>query len=433
MFLLLLSLALITSFPALVVAIQVLAAAVYRFLPTTGPNVSAETLQELTCAVVIPARDEGHVIEGTLDSLLPQLGSHDRLVVVADNCQDATVEKAQSRGVIVLERSEPHKIGKGWALAFGRDYLRDCPPDLLIMIDADTSVCSDFLYQSKVHAMDSDRPLQATYILSQTREREPVEHLSMFAFYVRNYLRPLGMKRLGLPCLLNGSGMILPWSIAESAPLAGGHLGEEYRLGIDLALQGQPPAFCPEALVIGDMPADLEVAGLQRRRWSHTQLAVMRSEIPRLVYDFLSHRRFSSLALACDLLVPPFTVLLPLIGLVTSACLVYSWVSSQSLPLVVAFSNIVLLAATLVLASTLHTLGHRHASVLLHIPKYLLRHVPHTLAYFRRPHTTWTKTPRQQKPRDSAQIHDEASEAAKVTPTRSSKRGDRLTRSVSRP
>src|SRR5436190_22026448 len=58
-----------------------------------------------SCAVLIPAHNEAAGIGTTLQSLLPQLGPPDRILVVADNCEDCTATTARSYGVSVVERS----------------------------------------------------------------------------------------------------------------------------------------------------------------------------------------------------------------------------------------------------------------------------------------------------------------------------------------
>src|SRR5687767_2590188 len=55
--------------------------------------------------VLIPAHNEQLVLAETLAALLPQLGTQDYCLVVADNCDDATADVARSAGVRVLERS----------------------------------------------------------------------------------------------------------------------------------------------------------------------------------------------------------------------------------------------------------------------------------------------------------------------------------------
>jgi cellulose synthase/poly-beta-1,6-N-acetylglucosamine synthase-like glycosyltransferase len=233
-------------------------------------------------------------------------------------------------------------------------------------------------------------------VTTDDRDAEPVDYVSSLAFTVRNDVRPLGMKVLGLPCLLNGSGMSLPWMVAADAPLAGGHIGEEYRLAVDLAMRGYPPMYCPSAVVKGPLPKAKETAIHQRRRWTHTHLTTIREQVPRLLANFLTSGRFTSLALAADIVVPPLTLFL-LALIVTVLLAVANFViSGSTLPLAIASTCFVAFLATLLLVSAMFSselFSRRNMSGL---PRYFVRHLPHGLDYFRQPHTRWTKTPREQ-------------------------------------
>src|SRR5688572_14528989 len=74
-------------------------------------------------AVLIPAHNEQAVISATLSSLLPTIPANTRVLVVADNCTDATAATARELGAEVVERQDRHRRGKGFALDFGIRHL----------------------------------------------------------------------------------------------------------------------------------------------------------------------------------------------------------------------------------------------------------------------------------------------------------------------
>jgi cellulose synthase/poly-beta-1,6-N-acetylglucosamine synthase-like glycosyltransferase len=74
-------------------------------------------------AVLIPAHNESAGIKFTIEDIKQQLGSRDRLVVVADNCTDDTAAVAAASGAEVSIRNDTTKIGKGYALDWGIDHL----------------------------------------------------------------------------------------------------------------------------------------------------------------------------------------------------------------------------------------------------------------------------------------------------------------------
>jgi len=113
-------------------------------LPDRSPKNSTEIeANALKLAVLVPAHNEASEIGITLENLLPQIKNNDRLIVIADNCTDNTALVAQECGVVVIERNNPEKRGKGYALDYGLSLLESDPPDIVIIIDADCSTESN--------------------------------------------------------------------------------------------------------------------------------------------------------------------------------------------------------------------------------------------------------------------------------------------------
>ena len=91
-----------------------------------------------SAVVVVPAHDEAMVIGDTLRRLNSALGDGMRVLVVADNCSDVTAAEARRLGVEVLERHDSERRGKGFALAFAADHLASHPPEVFMVLDAET-------------------------------------------------------------------------------------------------------------------------------------------------------------------------------------------------------------------------------------------------------------------------------------------------------
>ena len=90
--------------------------------------------------VVVPAHNESVRIARSLASLrgLDWPQERFRIVVVADNCTDATAGLARAAGARVLERNDDTLRGKGYALRCAFDYSRDCRwADAVVVVDAD--------------------------------------------------------------------------------------------------------------------------------------------------------------------------------------------------------------------------------------------------------------------------------------------------------
>jgi cellulose synthase/poly-beta-1,6-N-acetylglucosamine synthase-like glycosyltransferase len=192
--------------------------------------------------------------------------------------------------------------------------------------------------------------VQALYLMRARPGAGLRERIAEFAWRVKNQLRPLGALRLGAPCQLMGTGMAFPWPLIADAPLASGHLVEDMKLGIDLALAGRPPRFEPRALVTSRFPEPGAATTRQRTRWEHGHLATLLSDGPRLLARGLARRDAACVALALDLMVPPLALLL---GLTTAmaAINVAAWALWDArVPVLASAMALALLGATVLVA-----------------------------------------------------------------------------------
>ncbi|MGA2564251.1 MAG: glycosyltransferase family 2 protein [Steroidobacteraceae bacterium] len=260
-------------------------------------------------AVVMPAHNEATLIADTLRSIVPQLERFDRLIVVADNCSDETAATAAAEGAEVVVRTDSNRRGKGYALDAGVRHLEAESPGVVIIIDADCHVAANSIDRLVRCCARTARPVQALYLMHAGKNAGLNMRVAEFAWAVRNQVRPAGLHRLGLPCQLMGTGMAFPWFHIRSANLATGHIVEDLKLGIDLALAGTPPLFCPEALVTSDFPVSADGVQSQRTRWEHGHLSVILTEAPRLFWYALTRLNLQLLVMALDLSVPPLSLL----------------------------------------------------------------------------------------------------------------------------
>ncbi len=296
------------SIPATVFFVECVAS---LFLPKAG---SLARRSSATAVILIPAHDEARGIGPTIDDARRQLAPTDTLLVVADNCTDDTAVRARAAGAEVIERSDPEKRGKGYALSFGVDHLRPRPPDVVVLLDADCRLKPGSIDALVQQALQTGRPVQADYSF-QSADRSAISMLSSLATLVRNRVRPRGLRRLGQPCHLTGAGMAFSWEVICSAPELGAHLVEDLAMGIELALQGHEPLLCIEAETRSELPTGHQAALQQRRRWEHGQLGTLLQYGPRLIFEGARRRRLGLVALGADLMVPPLALLVGLLAL----------------------------------------------------------------------------------------------------------------------
>ena len=259
--------------------------------------------------VLMPAHDEEAALPRIVPIIQRQLRDGDRMLIVADNCSDDTALTAERLGAEVAVRTDLTKRGKGFALDHGIRHFADDAPEIVVVIDADC-VLSDFAIDRLAEmCLATNRPVQALYLMHSASTAPQVTRLREFAWRVKNEIRPRGLRALGLPCHLMGTGMAFPWKLIARANLATGALVEDLKLGLELAAAGHPPMFCPAAVVTSEFPVSDEGSRTQQRRWEQGHLGVIATEIPALLLIAVRRRNIDLLVLALDAAVPPLSLL----------------------------------------------------------------------------------------------------------------------------
>jgi cellulose synthase/poly-beta-1,6-N-acetylglucosamine synthase-like glycosyltransferase len=281
----------------------------------TPPIGAPGTLSHRT-TVLIPAHNEGAGILPTIRDVQAQLGPNDSIQVVADNCTDDTAAIVQAAGVEVTVRADPARRGKGYALEFGVRLLGLNPPEVVIIMDADCRLGENALRHLSDIAMASGRPVQALYLMLAPENAPPSKGVNLFAWRVKNWIRPLGLELFGLPTQLFGTGMAFPLSLLLGRDLGNSRLAEDCALGIALASAGNPPLFVSEARVYSHFPVSQAGSEQQRQRWEKGHLDNIVDLVPGALAKSLRDRNLGLAALAIDMAVPPLSLLV----LVTALC-----------------------------------------------------------------------------------------------------------------
>jgi len=256
-------------------------------------------------AIVVPAHNEESRLPRTLASLRAEClrdGSA-AVVVVADNCTDATAETASRLGARVLERHDTAKRGKGYALDFAFRALLKADFRYFVVVDADSAVDAGFLHAIRCRFGDGADAVQARYTVLNAGDslRTRFMELALAAF---NVLRPRARASLGFSAGLLGNGFALRREVLEALPYAAGSIVEDLEYHLVLVFHGVHVNFADEARVRGEMPAAGPGVRQQRVRWEGGRLRMLMEHGPGLLADiFRGNAR--SLEPLLDLLLPP--------------------------------------------------------------------------------------------------------------------------------
>ncbi len=383
--------AIIVSIPCLVLFVESFSALFPLNLQPGGKNRPKGT----KVTILIPAHDEESVICATLKQLSLAQKPEDKVVVIADNCQDRTAEIARAAGATVIERYNSDLKGKGYALDYGLNFLENDPPDVVIFVDADCYVESSAIDMLVAQAIYTGKPVQASYLMEAPPNPRYKDLISNFAFKVKNLVRFEGLKRLGLPCLLTGTGMAFPWKVIRSIDLASGHITEDMKLGMDLTLAGYEPVFCSQAIVKGYLPSDNEAATKQRTRWEHGHLQTLLTYVPQMLLEAFQQKRLRLFLSALDLSVPPLSLLVVMWSTFLGISLLVGILGISWIPAMI----LTVAGCCLFLAISIAWVKFGRADIPLHklliIPIYVLWKIPIYLKFLVKPQKVWERTKRE--------------------------------------
>ncbi len=267
----------------------------------------------LKMGVLVPAHNEEAGIRNTVKSILSGNYPADYLqvMVIADNCTDATAEEARRAGALVFERNNPEHPGKGqaldWFLSENKDQYRLL--EAITIIDADVKIDAQCLREiSNSLSCTGVQVVQGYNGVSNPRDGwRP--GLCDAAFNVFNHLRVAGLERLSGTAVLKGLGMGFRTEILSEYGWPAHSIVEDREFTLILLKDDIHVHYNPDAVVRSEMVITGNQASSQRSRWEGGGFSLARQMSPMLLRLWL--RRFESKFLLSffELVVPPLALM----------------------------------------------------------------------------------------------------------------------------
>ncbi len=238
------------------------------------PKKYPETGQEKRYAAIIAARNEEMVLEALIASIRAQTyPSHlIDVFVVADNCTDGTAAVARRAGATVFERENTKRVGKGYALEFLFDRIRETKGlryyDAYLVFDADNVLRPNFFAEMD-RAYCAGNRIVTSYRNSKNYGANWIS--AGYALWYLHESRHLNNARslLGTSAAISGTGFLVDSGIIERN---GGWrhflLTEDIEFTVDEVLQGERIGYCHEAELFDEQPEGFAQSWRQRKRWA---------------------------------------------------------------------------------------------------------------------------------------------------------------------
>lgn len=254
--------------------------------------------------IVIPAHNEEKIIKDTLTKLKREIVSLSKVLVIADNCTDATASIAKSFGAKVLIRNSTDFVGKGYAIEAGVEYLKPFNPAVIIIFDADCEFTEGSFYTLTQRCIMEDAVIQSAYVMKSHAQATITTKVAQFAWAIKNITRPQGLAFFKINCQLQGSGMAFPARVLNNITFASGSIVEDLELGLKLTAQGEKIIYDYFSQVLSYFPTSVIGNDTQRTRWEHGHLSSI-TLLPKKFIKSLAQLKIKSCFTIFDAMLPP--------------------------------------------------------------------------------------------------------------------------------
>ncbi len=314
-------------------ALPAVFAALYLLLVTLGSGklpIPPRSSRTLRFDVIVPAHNEVVIIERTVASLRRIDWPADcfRVIVVADNCSDDTAGVARAAGAKVLERRDPTRRGKGYALEFAFSASRSKAwASAVVVVDADAEVSTNLLEAFAARIERGAEAVQVHYgvLNPHASWRTRLITIAKGSFHI---VRSRARERLGVSCGVRGNGWCVTHTLLERVPYRCFSLTEDLEYGIDIGLAGCRVHYADEAHSNADMVSGEVLARSQRQRWEDGRFQLVRSKTMPLLRAAVTRRSALCLDLGLDLLVLPLSY----VALNSVALVLVAFLASRKYP-----------------------------------------------------------------------------------------------------
>ena len=225
-------------------------------------------------AAVISARNESAVIGDLIHSIKVQNYPTELIdvFVIADNCTDNTADVAREAGAIVLPRTNMKEVGKGYALDYGFQVMREQYADrgyeAYFIFDADNVL--DVNYFREMNAtFDNGAKASTSYRNSKNYDSNWIS--AGYAVWFLREAKFLSQARLTLntSCVVSGTGFFIAADIIEKHGGWKWHLlTEDIEFSTNTILEGVRISYTPTAVLYDEQPITFRDSWNQRFRWA---------------------------------------------------------------------------------------------------------------------------------------------------------------------
>lgn len=263
--------------------------------------------------ILVPAHNEELLI-GTICQSLTQVNypfEKYKIYIIADNCDDKTIEKASEYGVKILERHDLEHSGKGQALAWALEKVPIEEFDAVFMVDADNYVDTEILRELNRHINSGETAIQC-YNAVGNRDDSWFTQLLYVSRVISNLLYHEGKYRLDLSSYLMGNGLCFKSKLIQERGWTAFSTGEDWEYYAQLIEDGIKISFAATAKVYHQESRSLNQATSQRLRWSSGRFQIAKTLGLRLLWKGVKEKKLTMFDASLPLVLPNYSLLVNL-------------------------------------------------------------------------------------------------------------------------
>jgi cellulose synthase/poly-beta-1,6-N-acetylglucosamine synthase-like glycosyltransferase len=272
-------------------------------------------------AILVPAHDEELLIADLCESLLKIDYPHGmfEIFIVADNCTDKTAETCKTFPVNVLERSDPARPGKGYAIDWALRHIPLGEFDAVFMVDADNIVDPAILTELNVLLNEGEQAIQCNNSV-RNRDDSWFTQLLFVSRTIGNHLYHHSKYKLGLSSYLMGNGLCFTSRLLAEKGWTAFSTGEDWEYYALLVRDRVRIGFAVKAKVFHQESRSLKQATSQRLRWSSGRFHVARKLGLPLFFNGLRRGDLFTLDASLPLIFPNYSLQINLTLIILVAC-----------------------------------------------------------------------------------------------------------------